>query len=66
MSSFLIPGKLQAGEMKGIAEANYDDLEFFEELGRGSFGVVYKGCWKGEIVAIKRFFGKFDEMEVSC
>ena len=27
---------------------------FFQEIGRGSFGVVYRGVWKGKVVSVKK------------
>ena len=31
-----------------------NDIEFDVVIGRGSFGDVYKGLWKGTTVALKR------------
>lgn len=36
-----------------IEEINYNEIEFEEVVGKGSFGVVWKGKWKGQRVAIK-------------
>ena len=30
------------------------DLEFGDVIGRGSFAVVYRGCWQGKDVALKQ------------
>jgi predicted Ser/Thr protein kinase len=30
------------------------ELEFGNVIGRGSFAVVYRGCWKGKDVALKQ------------
>jgi hypothetical protein len=30
-----------------------DDLVLMETIGKGGFGVVYKGSWKGSLAAIK-------------
>ena len=30
------------------------DLEFSNVIGRGSFAVVYRGCWRGKDVALKQ------------
>jgi len=33
---------------------DYSELEFFNPVGEGSFGVVYRGSWRGQDVAIKQ------------
>ncbi|MBS0648030.1 MAG: SEL1-like repeat protein [Verrucomicrobia bacterium] len=35
-------------------EVRYSDLTFGRELGKGGFGTVYQGAWKGSAVAIKK------------
>ena len=30
------------------------ELEFGSVIGRGSFAVVYRGCWQGKDVALKQ------------
>ena len=39
-----------------FAEIQYDDLEFFECCGNGSFGSVYRARWQSQdkVVAVKR------------
>lgn len=32
----------------------YEELQFKEIIGRGTFGEVYRGEWKGEEVALKK------------
>lgn len=32
---------------------NFQDIEIFEKIGRGSFGDVFRGSWAGTIVALK-------------
>jgi len=39
-------------------EIDYSDLDFDEEIGRGAYGVVFKGRWRGGIVAIKQLLIK--------
>ncbi|XP_021754142.1 probable tyrosine-protein kinase DDB_G0283397 [Chenopodium quinoa] len=36
----------------------WEDLQLGEEIGQGSYAVVYHGLWNGSDVAIKVFFGK--------
>jgi mitogen-activated protein kinase kinase kinase 7 len=36
-----------------IKEINYDEIKSEEIVGKGSFGVVWKGKWKGQSVAVK-------------
>lgn len=45
-------------------ELCYDDLEFFEKLGDGSFGSVYRGRWKSQDkeVAIKKILTLGEEV----
>ncbi|XP_043718271.1 probable serine/threonine-protein kinase DDB_G0282963 isoform X2 [Telopea speciosissima] len=37
-------------------EINWEDLHLGEEIGQGSFGVVYRGIWNGSDVALKVYF----------
>ncbi|XP_010255507.1 PREDICTED: serine/threonine-protein kinase EDR1 isoform X2 [Nelumbo nucifera] len=37
-------------------EINWEDLHIGEEIGQGSFSVVYRGMWNGSDVAIKLYF----------
>jgi len=32
---------------------NYDEVELGEQIGAGTYGVVYKGIWRGSAVAVK-------------
>ena len=47
-----------------FAELSYDDFEFFEKLGDGSFGSVYRGRWKSQdkVVAIKKILALGEEV----
>lgn len=47
-----------------VLELQYDDFEFFEKLGDGSFGSVYRGWWKSKDkeVAIKKLLVLGDEV----
>lgn len=41
---------------------NYDDIGLQEQIGVGSYGAVFKGKWKGMVVAVKKFLNqKIDE-----
>lgn len=35
-------------------EIDYRELTLESEIGKGSFGLVFKGTWRGGVVAIKR------------
>ncbi|XP_057763990.1 serine/threonine-protein kinase CTR1 isoform X2 [Salvia miltiorrhiza] len=40
----------------------WEDLQFKEEIGQGSFAVVYRGIWNGSDVAVKVYSGnQYDE-----
>ena len=45
----------------------YDELEFLEKIGEGGFGEVFRGRWRGTIVAIKTLKGSnnMDPKEVT-
>ena len=40
-----------AGSSQQLQSAS--DLQMFEIIGRGGFGSVYKGLWRGVLVAVK-------------
>lgn len=45
---------------------DFDDLEFFEKCGGGSFGSVYRAKWKsqGKEVAVKKLLSLGNEASV--
>lgn len=47
-----------------FAELHYEDFEFFEKLGSGSFGSVYRARWKSQnkVVAIKKLLALGEEV----
>ncbi|KAL6046695.1 Tyrosine-protein kinase abl1 [Balamuthia mandrillaris] len=55
------------GEDRGLGfswNIQFSELTFGEEIGRGGFGVVMKGKWRGTPVAIKQILAKHnDELE---
>ncbi|XP_021895343.1 probable serine/threonine-protein kinase DDB_G0267514 isoform X1 [Carica papaya] len=38
-------------------EIHWEDLQLGEEIGQGSYAVVYHGIWNGSDVAVKAYFG---------
>lgn len=50
----------------GFCEVEFDDLEFYERCGGGTFGSVYRALWKSMnmIVAVKKIL--LLEKEVNC
>ncbi|XP_074264835.1 uncharacterized protein LOC141587289 isoform X2 [Silene latifolia] len=61
-----IPSSLESqassssGELNAMADSDirWEDLHLGEEIGQGSYAVVYHGLWNGSDVAIKVYFGK--------
>ena len=51
-----------------FVEIDFQDLEFYETLGRGSAGSVYRGVWrsKEKIVALKKLNLLEDEVRKIC
>jgi hypothetical protein len=37
------------------SKVNFNDIEIGRQLGKGSFGVIYLGKFRGEVVAVKRY-----------
>ena len=35
------------------AKIPFEDLQFEDVIGKGAFATVYKGSWKGRVVALK-------------
>jgi predicted Ser/Thr protein kinase len=33
---------------------DFKQIQIEKELGRGAFGIIYRGVWKGEHVAVKQ------------
>jgi len=42
-------------------QSHVKGLEFLKEIGKGSYGIVYRAKWNGEEVAAKRFHPIFYE-----
>nr|GMD99091.1 serine/threonine-protein kinase EDR1 [Ipomoea batatas] len=38
-------------------EIRWEDIRLKEEIGQGSFAIVYRGIWNGSDVAVKVYFG---------
>lgn len=51
-----------------FCEIAFDDLEFYERCGGGSFGSVYRAKWKSEniIVAVKKLLVLDKEVNCYC
>jgi hypothetical protein len=46
-------GALQR-QNSGTLEISFQELVYDEKIGKGSYGVVYRGTWRGGIVAISK------------
>ena len=45
--------ELVGHQQQFVEEINYDEIETEQVVGKGSFGVVWKGKWRGRYVAVK-------------
>lgn len=46
-----------------VAEINYDEIQNLAVVGKGAFGVVYRGVWKGKYVAVKHINSEAEKRE---
>ncbi|KAF2074324.1 hypothetical protein CYY_004384, partial [Polysphondylium violaceum] len=46
---------VREGRVNVLKPISYQDIETHSELGKGVSGIVWKGVWKGNVVAIKSF-----------
>ena len=44
-------------------KVNFEDLKFSKRIGVGGAGEVYKGTWKGTVVAVKKIFKEITNEE---
>lgn len=49
----VLQNELRKTHAKSQALEWIEELSLFEIVGKGGFGVVYKGAWKGSIAAVK-------------
>ena len=49
----MFPNKISNSIQHFVQEINFNEIETEEIVGKGSFGVVWKGKWRGQCVAIK-------------
>ena len=47
------------------AVINNEDLQLLDEIGKGQFGCVKKGLWKGMQVAVKEILLGYEEPDLS-
>ncbi|XP_076637858.1 mitogen-activated protein kinase kinase kinase 7 [Colletes latitarsis] len=45
--------ELISHQQQFVEEINYDEIQTEQVVGKGSFGVVWKGKWRGQYVAVK-------------
>jgi len=48
------------------SEIPYSEITFEYELGRGSYGVVYKGSWRNQQVAVKKVIGELSDAQLEA
>ena len=40
-----------------VAQIDSDEIQLAERIGKGTYGEVYKGVWRGTVVAVKKLPG---------
>jgi hypothetical protein len=45
-------------------QISFSEIKLERELGRGAFGVVFKGKWRNQDVAVKKIIGDFNEEQL--
>jgi len=64
--------KANAGASKAAWEIPYEELDMDKKIGQGAFGIVFRGKWRMQTVAIKQLLDKsmtqkqFDEFYGEC
>lgn len=42
----------------------WDEIQTLEEIGHGTFGAVFKGIWRGDLVAVKKIKCKIEDTQI--
>ena len=53
LTELLLTSKAENIKLRQVWNISYDEIMMEQELGRGTFGVVYKGKWRDIPVAVK-------------
>jgi len=57
--------ELQLPDQSGVKKISLEEIIEDEELGRGSFGVVFKGMYKNQVVAVKKLLDSLNKTQLS-
>ncbi len=58
-----IPAERKRHDRTVVKQMDYNEIKILERIGKGSYGEVFQGTWRGTEVAIKKLPYYFNQME---